>query len=389
MADLDKKQYFNTLSIYFGHGYLDFLALVHKHYDIVETQEVLKAYRFAKDYHHNQKRKDGSPYMTHPQNVAYILIKAGFDYQTACAALLHDVVEDTSCTLDDIRENFGDTIAALVDGVTKMKGSDFNSLKEEKIATHKKILDSITKDARIIAVKLADRLHNMYTLDFLDKKKQEEIARETLDFYVNLARILGVYQIKDELQDLCLYTLKPDEFKRMFELRTKLKKDHFEEYKYIGEKTKEGLSYLGVDMNYNYKIKNIGSIYQELLYGKNEKEIRDLLAIRMIVKDIANCYQTLGVVHNICMPIEGSFVDYISYPKYNGYRSLNTNVKTYKDSEFQVRIRTTDMQRTNELGIISNWTPETQRVLNDKCYLMLEENKKEQEAKKLYMKGLK
>lgn len=385
----EKKQYFNTLSVYFSHGYLDFLTLVHKSYDIREAQEVLKAYRFASAYHHNQKRKDGSPYITHPQSVAYILVKFGFDYETACAALLHDVVEDTSCTLEDIKENFGNTIADIVDGVTKMKGSDFNSLQEEKIATHKKILDSITKDARIIAVKLADRLHNMYTLDYLKKEKQKEIARETLDFYVNLARILGVYQIKDELQDLCLYTLKQDEFKRMFELRYKLKKDYFNEYKYIGNKTKEDLREYDIEMDYNYKVKNVGGLYQEFLYGKKQNEIKDLLAVRMIVENIGNCYQTLGVVHNICKPIPGSFIDYISHPKYNGYRSLNTNVTTYKDSEFQVRIRTKNMQRTNELGIISNWTPETQKVLNDKCYLMLEENKKEQEAKKLYMKGLK
>ena len=191
----EKKKYFKELSKKIDHDYFDFLTLIHRRYSMYQAQMILKAYRFAEARHRNQKRKCGSPYITHPLSVSYILAEVGFDYKTICAALLHDVVEDTPCTLDEIKEEFDDEIAILVDGVTKMKGSDFNSKEKSVVATHKKILNSITKDARIIAIKLSDRLHNMFTLEYLSERKQKEIAKETKDFYINLARIIGSYQV--------------------------------------------------------------------------------------------------------------------------------------------------------------------------------------------------
>lgn len=376
----EKKKYFKELSKKIEHDYFDFLTLIHRKYSLYEAQMILKAYRFAEERHHNQKRKCGSPYITHPLSVSYILAEVGFDYKTICAGLLHDVVEDTPCTLEELKEEFDDDIATLVDGVTKMKGSDFNSKEESVVATHKKILNSITKDARIIAIKLSDRLHNMFTLEYLSERKQKEIANETKDFYINLARIIGSYQVKDELQDLCLYTLNKEKFLEIYELRQDLKRKYAEEFHYIGRRTKEKLSSINVLMDYNIKIKNSGAIYDESLRGNKTSEIDDLLALRMLVENVHDCYKTLGVVHETCKPVKCGFCDYIASPKYNGYMSLNTNV-LYNDSNFQVRIRTNDMQKSNELGIISNWSKETQQVLSEKCDEMFEANKKELKRK--------
>lgn len=376
----EKKKYFKELSKKIDHDYFDFLTLIHRRYSMYQAQMILKAYRFAEERHRNQKRKCGSPYITHPLSVSYILAEVGFDYKTICAALLHDVVEDTPCTLEEIKEVFDEEIAILVDGVTKMKGSDFNSKEESVVATHKKILNSITKDARIIAIKLSDRLHNMFTLEYLSERKQKEIANETKDFYINLSRIIGSYQVKDELQDLCLYTLNKEKFLQLYELRQDLKRKYAEEFHYIGGRTKEKLNDHGVKMEYNIKIKNLGAIYDEFLRGNKVSEIDDLLALRMLVESAQDCYKTLGIVHETCNPVDSGFCDYIASPKYNGYKSLNTNV-SYNDSNFQVRIRTNDMQKSNELGIVSNWSKDTQQVLIEKCDEMFEANKKELKRK--------
>lgn len=382
--ELDKNIYFKELSKKFEKNYFEFLTLVRKNYSVFELQRILMAYNIANEAHFGQKRLSGEPFINHPLNVAYVLAETGFDCETICAALLHDVVEDTNYTKEDIIQIFGNVIANLVDGVTKMKGSDFTSKKEKEIATHKKILDSITKDARIIAIKLADRLHNMFTLEFLREEKQKEIARETLDFYVNLARILGIYQIKDELQDLCLFILNKDEFLRIYELRQKLYETYEKDFEYIDSNSKQNLKKLGVNLTSIYKIKNVGGIYSSLSADVPLNEINDLLAVRMIVEKVKDCYKTLGVVHSICKSVPDSFKDLISEPKYNGYQSLMTNVITPNNAEFQVRIRTSNMQKTNELGIVSNWSLKTQEFLNLECSKMLEANKKE-----LKMKGKK
>lgn len=376
----EKQTFFKELFRKFNHDYFDFLSNIHRRYSMDEARVILKAYNFASNYHKGQIRKSGEPFITHPLMVAYTLAEVGFDYKTICAALLHDVVEDTSCALDKIKEAFDLEVSVLVDGVTKMKGSSFNSKQEEIIATHKKILSSITKDARIIAIKLVDRLHNMYTLEYLGDEKQIEIAKETKEFYVNLARIIGSYQIKDELQDLCLYTLNKEKFLELYELRQTLKKEHVEEFHEIGGMTKESLEKLNISMDYNIKIKNIGGIHEELIRGADIHQINDLLALRVLVLKVEDCYKALGAVHEVCTPVRRSLCDYIASPKYNGYKSLNTNV-LYKDSNFQVRIRTGQMQRANELGIVSNWSEQTQDILNKKCSIMLKANKKELKKK--------
>ena len=381
---MDKNIYFKELDKKFSHDYLDLLNLIRNNYSVFELQKIIKAYQIANEAHFNQKRLSGEPFINHPINVAYILAETGFDSDTVCAALLHDVVEDTNYSKEEIKQIFGDTIATLVDGVTKMKGSDFTSKRQSVIATHKKILDSITKDARIIAIKLADRLHNMFTLDYLKEEKQKEIANETLDFYVNLARILGIYQIKDELQDLSLFILDKNEFLSIYELRQELYEGYQNDFMYINNEAIDNLKDIGVNLNCKYKVKNIGGIYSELSNGIELDKINDLLAIRMIVENVEDCYKTLGVVHGICKSVPNTFKDLISNPKYNGYRSLITNVVTPDEGEFQIRIRTNDMQRTNELGMVTNWSLKTQEHLNNECTKIFEANKKE-----LKMKGKK
>ena len=381
---VDVNKYFMELSKKFDKNYFDFLILIskNKNYSYENVQLILKAYRVANGLHANQKRKSGEAYISHPLNVAYVLAQAGFDYETVCAALLHDTVEDTNYTLNDIEENFGKNVAILVDGVTKMKKSNFANKKEQKSATHEKILECTTKDARIIAIKLVDRLHNMFTLGALPPDKQIEIATETDEFYVNLARILGIYQIKDELQDLSLFYLNPGEFIKYNEIRNKIKREHIDECRYIGNRTKEILKDMNVDMEYNFKVKNVGAIYGEEKKGIGVYDIHDLVAIRMIVSKIDECYEALSVLKRICSIIDGSENDLIKNPKYNGYRSLNVNVNTYKDSQMQVRIRTYEMQKANELGFVSNWSVDSQKILTKKCSKLFKANQEEIRIKK-------
>src|SRR5574344_1205166 len=205
------NKYFSDLEHLFSRNYFDFLRFMYSNnYTQMEIYEVLKAYRKALELHSGVKRVSGEAFITHPLSVAFLLAGYGFDYETVCAALLHDTVEDTSYTLEELRHDFGDTIANLVDGVTKMRNSDFDNKEQGRIETHKKIIQSITNDTRIIAIKLADRLHNMYTLNYLSDAKKIKIAAETSEFYVPLARYLGIYQMKDELQDLSLFFLNYD-----------------------------------------------------------------------------------------------------------------------------------------------------------------------------------
>lgn len=381
---LEKEIYFNELSKKFENDYLGFVNIVRKKYDILEVQKILKVYDFASQAHFNQKRLSGENFIIHPLNVAYVLAETGFDSDTVCAAILHDVVEDTNYTLEEIRNLFGDTVAILVDGVTKMKGSNFISKKQAEIKTHEKILNGITLDARIIAIKLVDRLHNMYTLDYLKEEKQREIASETMDFYVNLARILGIYEIKDELEDLSLYVLNKEEFLSIYELRKELYDVYMQDYKYIDSNAKNKLKDINVDLITNYKIKNVGGIYSELYNNLSLEDINDLVSIRMITENVEDCYKTLGVVHGFCTSIPNSYKDLISSPKYNGYQTLITNVLTSNDSLFQIRIRTKEMQKKNRLGIVSNWSLKTQEFLKEECSNMFVANKKE-----LKMKGKK
>ena len=365
------NKYFSDLEHLFSRNYFDFLRFMYSNnYTQMEIYEVLKAYRKALELHSGVKRVSGEAFITHPLSVAFLLAGYGFDYETVCAALLHDTVEDTSYTLEELRHDFGDTIANLVDGVTKMRNSDFDNKEQGRIETHKKIIQSITNDTRIIAIKLADRLHNMYTLNYLSDAKKIKIAAETSEFYVPLARYLGIYQMKDELQDLSLFFLNNDDFLEYYDKRNNIKKNNKEEYLSIGSETRYNLAEKNIQMDYNYKVKNVGGIYDEIKHGYNLENIHDLVAIRMLVKMIPECYKTLDVVSSIRNVVDGSIKDLIKNPKYNGYKSLNANVYA-KENQFQVRIRTNEMQVNNGLGVVSNWNPESQKLVNEMCMSLI------------------
>lgn len=356
---LDTKKYFSKLDNQFSKDYHEFINLIPncKQFTSNEIAMIYKALYKAIKLHKGQKRKTGEPYVNHPIAAASILAIYGLDFETVSAALLHDTIEDTNYTLQECEKDFGSVITSLVDGVTKI-GMDVNE------PTHEKILNSARKDIRSVAVKLGDRLHNMHTLSALKPAKQIEIATETKDFYVPITRILGIYRLKDELQDLCLFYLDNESFLKYYNLREKLKQEDNKRLNDLGQNAQELLSKIGIGMRFNYRVKNVGGIYEEILNNKDIKDIDDLLAIKMIVNEPIMCYQALGIVNNLSKPIYGGVEDYIASPKSNGYKSLNTNV-IYKDANIQTRIRTEDMQKTNDLGVFSDLDTNKQKNVTD------------------------
>ncbi len=358
---MNMERNFPKLSKAFVTTHEDYLKLIPncKQLDKNDVNIIYKALYVATKLHENsKKRKSGEDYITHPVAVSSLLANFGLDGETVVGALLHDVVEDTEYTLKDCEREFGSRIATLVDGVTKV-GHDINS------ATHDKIVRSIVdKDVRCYGIKGADRLHNMYTLGYMKLNKQIDISNETLDFYITICKILGIYKLKDELQDLCLYHLDNESFEKYKVLRGKLKEKYKDLFESLGTKTQEKLSKLGVGMRFDYRIKNIGALYEEVKNGLDVYDIDDLLAIKMVVTDPSMCYQTLGIIHELGSPINGSFEDFIAVPKENGYKSLNTNIK-YKDANIQVRIRTEDMQKSNDLGVFSDLNSDMQSKVNE------------------------
>lgn len=371
----DVKNHFEKLGNQFITNKNDYLKLIPscKQFSEDDVRIIYKALYKAIELHKDSKpRKSGEAYITHPIAVSSVLAGYGLDGMTVASALLHDTIEDTSYTLKDCENDFGTAITTLVDGVTKV-GKDVNA------ATHEKIIKSVDKDVRSIAIKVADRLHNMYTLEFLKPSKQIEISNETKDFYVPITKILGIYQLKDELQDLSLYYLNNDLFLKYEKKRNKLKNKYLSICDELGDEVQDVLSKSGIAMNYSTRVKNIGAIYEELENGKNINEIDDLLAIKMVLTNPIMCYQALGVVHELGGPVVGKLEDFIALPKENGYRSLNTNIK-YKDADIQVRIRTDKMQGTNNLGVFSDLNDDIQKKVNSsmrKSLRKLQKNEKD------------
>ena len=354
----DIKEHFPKLNESFVTDFDSYLKLIPtcKQLSSSDIKVIYKALYKASLLHKNMKRKSGEDYITHPIAVSSLLANYGLDAFTLTAALLHDTVEDTIYTLEECEKEFGYKIASLVDDVTKV-GKDVN------LKTHEKIIESVNNDVRAIAIKSADRLHNMYTLDFMSPSKQIEIATETKDFYVPIAKILGIYKVKDELQDLCLYYLNYDEFLNFEEKRNKYKEKYKNACELFGTKVQKELSMLGIGMYYNYRIKNVGALYEESLKRKN---IDDLVAIKIVLKNKLDCYQTLGICHRIGKQKEGMMHDYISSPKDNGYRSLNTNI-SFKNKDIQVRIRTEEMQKINDLGVFADLDYDKKEICFNNC----------------------
>lgn len=326
-----------------------------KTYNIEEIGYIKKAYDYASELHNGQFRQSGEPYITHPLNVAFILANMHADRDTICAGLLHDVIEDTNVTKEEIANTFNVIIANLVDGVTKINKMNFSSKDEMKLANTRKIIIGITDDVRIIIIKLADRLHNMRTLEFKSEFKQKENALETMDIYVPLAYYIGAYRIKSELEDLSLMYLYPDEYKRDKDLQLKVEEDNIDCLKEMSYKINNLLNEKGIHNEIKIRVKNIYGIYKKLSEGFKLIDIHDLLSLKIMVDEIEQCYVSLGLIHKEYHPINHRFKDYICNPKTNMYSSLHTTVFGPDDRIVQTQIRTFDMDKIASFGLTAYW----------------------------------
>lgn len=326
-----------------------------KTYNEREVEIVKKAYDYANYLHKGQTRQSGEPYITHPLNVAYILAEMHADRDTLCAALLHDTLEDTNITKEDIAENFNKTIANLVDGVTKISKLNTSSKTDLNMANTRKIILGLTTDVRIIIIKLADRLHNMRTLQFKTEFKQKENALETMEIFVPLAYYLGAYRIKQELEDLSLQYLKPDIYQDIAEQKLKIEASSKDSLQEMLESIDNLL--LEEEINHEIKVrtKNIYGIYKSLEKGYKLADIHDLLALKIMVENIKECYITLGLVHSLYHPINSRFKDYIVSPKTNMYASLHTTVFGSNEKLVQTQIRTFAMDKIASFGLLAYW----------------------------------
>ena len=336
------------------------LAKVHSYCPDADNEMICKAYHFAEIAHKSQKRRSGEPYLIHPLSVANVIADMRLDVPAICTALLHDIVEDCDeVCFGDIQSNFGEEVATLVDGMTKISRIKFKGRQEEEAENNRKLIVAMAQDIRVVLVKLADRLHNIQTLQHMPRQKQINKARETLDLYAPLAHRLGLYRLKEELEDTSLKYLEPKAYR---ELSDKLKSGKEERKRYIREVVGTMLQYLieggiaATSIDISGRPKSYYSIYQKIKEQNLPFEsIQDITAFRIIVDDIAQCYQALGVVHTHFKPIPGRFKDYIALPKANGYQSLHTTVIGPEGRRVEIQIRTKEMHSTAENGIASHW----------------------------------
>lgn len=326
-----------------------------KTYNASEVGYIMRAYELANELHKGQVRQSGEPYIMHPLAVAYILSEMRADRDTICAALLHDAIEDSNITKQQIAELFNQNIANLVDGVTKISKLNFSSKQEQNHANTRKIITSMTEDVRIIMIKLADRLHNMRTLEFKSEFKQKENALETMEIFVPLAYYIGAYRIKSELEDLSLRYLDYDMYKRIEEKRMIIENDSNSCLEEIYTKVKNILDNKEIPNEIKIRTKNIYGIYKRLSQGHRISDIHDLLSLKIMVDEIDNCYRTLGIVHSQFNPINDKFKDYIYNPKTNMYRSIHTTVFGPDNKLVQTQIRTFDMDKIASFGLTAYW----------------------------------
>lgn len=323
------------------------------HYD---AQLLEKAVEKATEFHKDQKRKSGEPYIIHPLAVAKILAEIGMDDHSIVAGILHDVVEDTDCTLDDIRKDFGDDIALMVDGVTKLTNLEYSSKEEAQAENIRKMFLAMSKDIRVLVIKLCDRLHNMRTIEYMSPEKRQEKCSETLEVYAPIAARLGMYKFKFELEDIAFMNLHPSEYKRIDDAMQRRLENKEDDIDNLISKIEIALSDLGIEYEIYGRTKHYYSIYKKMqVQQKDIDEIFDLTAIRIIVNTIAECYTVLGAIHTRWTPIPGRFKDYVAMPKSNRYQSIHTTVFSNSGNPFEIQIRTWEMHQIDEYGVAAHW----------------------------------
>ena len=332
------------------------ISKVEQNNPMADLQMLIKAYRFSESAHEGQYRNSGEKYFIHPEKVALILAELNMDTPTIIAGLLHDVIEDTNISYHKIKEEFGEEIAELIDGVTKLKKLQYKTKQENQAENLRKMVLAMAKDIRVIIVKLADRLHNMRTLEYMTDEKKKEKALETLEIYAPLAHRLGMFRIKSELEDLSLRYLDPENY---YDLVDRVSKKRSERENFIQDIIKllyEKLGEMDIESEISGRPKNFYSIYKKMMYqNKAFEQIFDLTAVRILVDSVKDCYGALGIVHTLWKPLPGRFKDYIAMPKPNMYQSLHTTVIGPRGEIFEVQIRTYEMHQTAEYGIAAHW----------------------------------
>ncbi len=337
--------------------YQELVRSVLKYHPSTDISMIEKAYRVAEEVHKDQKRKSGEPYIIHPLCVAIILADLELDKETIVAGLLHDSVEDTWMTTEELAKEFGSEVALLVDGVTKLGQLSYDADKIEVQAENlRKMFLAMAKDIRVILIKLADRLHNMRTLQYMKKEKQKEKARETLDIYAPIAMRLGISKIKVELDDLALKFLEPEVYYDLVEKISLRKSTRVAFVDSIVDEVRKHMEDAEIKAEVSGRVKHFFSIYKKMVnQNKTIDQIYDLFAVRIIVDTVKDCYGALGVIHEMYKPVPGRFKDYIAMPKANMYQSLHTTLIGPNGQPFEIQIRTFEMHKTAEYGIAAHW----------------------------------
>lgn len=338
----------------------DLFAIVSEHAPdssfVIDRERVKDAFLFACEHHADQRRRSGEEFIVHPVGVARICAAMRLDTETLCAALLHDTVEDTTASLEEVRERYGEAIAAIVDGVTKLTGITFTSRDEAQAENFRKMLVAMATDERVILIKLADRLHNMRTIEALPKHKQIEKAKETLEIYAPIAHRLGIHAMKWELEDLAFATLHPRKYQ---EIKGLVAQQRAERERYVsqaGEYLAKELASLGIDAEISGRAKHFYSIYSKMTHkGKEFNEIYDLTAMRVIVDSVKDCYGAVGAIHSLWKPLPGRFKDFVAMPKFNMYQSLHTTIIGPEGRPLEIQIRTHEMHEIAEYGVAAHW----------------------------------
>lgn len=335
-----------------------------------DTALIERAFERARDAHAEQVRRSGEPYITHPLGVAMILADLGLDDVTIIAALLHDAVEDTAITPEDIHAEFGPDVAGIVDGVTKLDRLQFDSKEEQQAATLRKMLVAMAKDIRVLLIKLADRLHNMQTLASLPDFKQQRIAQETLDIYAPLAHRLGIADMKWQLEDIAFAVLHPRRYAEIEQMVFARAPEREQLLETVLEELRARLTELRIEADVRGRPKHYWSVYEKMVTRQKQfDDVQDLIGVRVVVESVKDCYAALGSIHAMWKPVQGRFKDYIAMPKFNLYQSLHTTVVGPQGKAVEVQIRTQEMHRRAEYGIAAHWGYKDREPAEDLVWL--------------------